>query len=144
MTLTTWEAEFSGISHAQIIYISSDSSEQCSLKYTCTLLIPFWAALELATDAPWKLSMVSACGLEKFIQRNNLSWEKNSSCYGKVCFSQVRVLFFETAKTMGIYISIGFFPWSHIIIQVLLMLIKILSNYQPHFILYLLLHLGKW
>lgn len=70
--------------------------------------------------------------------------KKSLSCYSKVCFSQVRVLFFRWVQTLEMHISIRFFfSWSHIIVQVLPMLINIISNHQTHFVAYLLLHLGK-
>lgn len=60
--------------------------------------------------------------------------KKSVSCYGKACFSQVRVLFFKALKTVKINISVGwFFSWSHITIQVLLILINIVCNHQTNF-----------
>lgn len=59
--------------------------------------------------------------------------EKNMSWYGKVCFSQVNI-FFKALKILKRNISVGCsFPWCHIIIQVLIVLVDIASSNQTKF-----------
>lgn len=64
LAVATGVGEVSGISLDQIIYVSSNSSEQHSSTYRLSLLLPFYVALEMAKHTPKSFLVVFADSLE--------------------------------------------------------------------------------
>lgn len=64
LAVASGEDEISGISLDQIIYVSSNFSEQHSLTYRLGLLLPFYVALEMTKHTPKSFLVAFADSLE--------------------------------------------------------------------------------